>query len=169
MRDAAIAATGLHTPAESVSNAELVAAFNAFAERFNREHADVIAAGEVAAIAPSSEGFIEKASGIRDGGWDVLGARLKTVFSNNIRNNFGFLNRAHPERERPPHQDDRLFVQQGRKVFKEVGPMVSAMILDHAAELGIDPHGLKRLWLHQSNINMNELIGKRVLGREPTP
>ena len=324
MRAAAIAATGLHTPSESVSNAELVAAFNAYAERFNREHADAIGRGEIAALELSSEAFIEKASGIRsryvvdkagvldpermapslpersdeelsilaemavlaaqdalarwgkpagrigavlcaasnmqrpypamavevqqalgiegfgfdlnvacssatfgiktavdyiatgsvdavlmvnpeitsahlnfrdrdshfifgdvataviveradqaptgeDGGWDILGTRLKTVFSNNIRNNFGFLNRAHPERDRPPHEDDRLFVQQGRKVFKEVVPMVSAMILEHAAELGIDPRGLKRLWLHQANINMNELIGKRVLSREPTP
>ena len=31
------------------------------------------------------------------GGWDILGTRLKTQFSNNIRNNFGFLNRAAPE------------------------------------------------------------------------
>src|SRR6202012_5096635 len=29
--------------------------------------------------------------------------------------------------------------------------------------------GLKRLWLHQANINMNEMIGKRVLGRDPAP
>jgi beta-ketodecanoyl-[acyl-carrier-protein] synthase len=62
---------------------------------------------------------------------------------------------------------DKLFVQQGRKVFKEVVPMVSEMILRHAADLGIDPHGLKRLWLHQANINMNEMIGRRVLGRDP--
>ena len=47
--------------------------------------------------------------------------------------------------------------------------MVSEMILDHAADLGVDPHGLKRLWLHQANINMNEMIGRRVLGREPKP
>lgn len=62
-----------------------------------------------------------------------------------------------------------MFVQQGRKVFKEVVPMVSEMILDHAAELSLDPHGLKRLWLHQANINMNTLIGRKVLGREPEP
>ena len=31
------------------------------------------------------------------GGWEILGTRLKTQFSNNIRNNFGFLNRAAPE------------------------------------------------------------------------
>ena len=93
-----------------------------------------------------------------------LGARLKTQFSNNIRNNAGFLNRAAPTGRDLP---DKLFVQQGRKVFKEVVPMVSEMILRHAADLGVDPHGLKRLWLHQANINMNEMIGRRVLGRDP--
>jgi hypothetical protein len=56
------------------------------------------------------------------GGWDILGTRLKTVFSNNIRNNFGFLNNAAPEGIGKP---DKLFVQQGRKVFKEVVPMVA--------------------------------------------
>mgnify|MGYP003894786403 CR=1 FL=1 len=53
-------------------------------------------------------------------------------------------------------------------MFREVVPMVSEMIVTHAAELGIDPTGLKRLWLHQANINMNEMIGRRVLGRDPT-
>jgi beta-ketodecanoyl-[acyl-carrier-protein] synthase len=60
-------------------------------------------------------------------------------------------------------------VQEGRKVFREVVPMVSEMIVEHAAELGLDPSRLKRMWLHQANINMNVMIGKRVLGREPTP
>jgi beta-ketodecanoyl-[acyl-carrier-protein] synthase len=101
-----------------------------------------------------------------EGGWDILGTRLKTVFSNNIRNNFGFLNNAAPE---GIGKADKLFVQEGRKVFREVVPMVSDMIVGHAADIGLDPHGLKRLWLHQANINMNELIGKRVLGRDPTP
>lgn len=100
------------------------------------------------------------------GGWDILGTRLKTQFSNNIRNNFGFLNRAAPEGIGAP---DKLFVQEGRKVFREVVPMVSEMIVEHAGDLGIDPHDLKRMWLHQANINMNVMIGKRVLGREPTP
>jgi len=99
-------------------------------------------------------------------GWDILGARLKTQFSNNIRNNFGFLNRAAPE---GVGAADKLFVQEGRKVFREVVPMVSEMIVEHAGDIGLDPTGLKRLWLHQANINMNEMIGKRVLGREPLP
>lgn len=317
MRSAVIAATGLYTPPQSISNAELVEAFNAFVERFNAANAAAIAAGDMEALQPSSVEFIEKASGIKSrfvmeksgildpevmrpriderpneelsilaemavraaeqalerwgkprerigavlcaasnmqraypamaievqqalglggfafdmnvacssatfgiktaadyvatgsadavlmvnpeicsghlnfrdrdshfifgdvataviveradeaqDGWEILGARLKTQFSNNIRNNAGFLNRAAPEHRDDP---DKLFVQQGRKVFKEVVPMVSEMIIEHAADLGLDPHGLKRLWLHQANINMNELIGRRVLGREPAP
>jgi len=317
MTDAVIAATGLYTPPNSLSNAELVETFNAYAERFNAANAAAIEAGEIQPLAPSSVEFIEKASGIKSrfvvdktglvdpelmrpviperpneelsilaeiavaaakeaiarwgkpvseidavicaasnmqraypamaievqqalgiggfafdmnvacssatfgiktaadfvtsgsaravlmvnpeicsghlnfrdrdshfifgdvataviveradrakGGWDILGTRLKTQFSNNIRNNFGFLNRAAPEGEGAA---DKLFVQEGRKVFREVVPMVSEMIVEHASDLGLDPRGLKRLWLHQANINMNEMIGKRVLGREPAP
>ena len=317
MHAAVIAATGLFTPAERVTNAELVEAFNAYVELFNTRHAGEIASGSVQPLAPSSVEFIEKASGIKSryvmnrsgvvdpevmhplipersndelsimaeigvaaakdaiarwgkdasqidavvcaasnmqraypamaveiqqalgiegfgfdmnvacssatfgiktaadyiatgsaravlvvnpeitsghlnfcdrdshfifgdvataviveraedatGGWDILGTRLKTVFSNNIRNNFGFLNRTAPGSEGAV---DKLFVQEGRKVFREVVPMVSEMIVARAADLGIDPAALKRLWLHQANINMNDLIGRRVLGRDPTP
>ena len=95
--------------------------------------------------------------------WEIVGTRLKTVFSNNIRNNFGFLNCATPETIGAP---DKLFVQEGRKVFKEVVPMVAAMIAEHAADLGIDPASLRRLWLHQANQGMNRLIAQRVLGHE---
>lgn len=314
---AVIVATGLYTPPFSVSNTELVEAFNAYVERFNAANAEAIAAGEVVALAPSSPEFIEKASGIKaryvmnksgiidpevmrpilperpneeisilaemaveaakqaiarwgkpvseigavicaasnmqraypamaievqqalgidgfafdmnvacssatfgiktaadfiatgsakavlmvnpeicsghlnftdrdshfifgdvatavileeesqaSGGWEILGTRLKTQFSNNIRNNFGFLNRTAPE---GIGAKDKLFVQEGRKVFREVVPMVSEMIVEHAGDIGVDPTGLKRLWLHQANINMNEMIGRKVLGRDPEP
>ena len=318
MTSAVIAATGLYTPNQSISNEELVAAYNAYAEQWNIDHAAEIMEGDVEALTPSSVEFIEKASGIKSrfvldkagvldparmapnipersnddlsimaemavaaarqaieawgkpvseigavlcaasnmprpypalsievqqalgidgfafdmnvacssatfgiktaadfiasgsvkavlmvnpevcsahlnfkdrdshfifgdvataviieaadtaapGGWDILGTRLKTVFSNNIRNNFGFLNNAAPEGIGQP---DKMFVQQGRKVFKDVVPLVSDMIVDHAGDLGIDPHGLKRMWLHQANINMNQYIGRKVLGREPEP
>lgn len=317
MSNAVIAATGLYTPPQSISNAELVAAFNAYVTKHNAANATAIAAGTLEALQPSSSEFIEKASGIkaryvvdktgvldpdlmrpviperpndqlsvlaeiavsaakdalkswgkpasaigavicaasnmqrpypamaievqyalgcsgfafdmnvacssatfgiktaadfiaagstsavlvvnpeicsghlnfcdRDShfifgdvataiiveraddatdGWDILGTRLKTQFSNNIRNNFGFLNRAAPE---GIGKRDKLFVQEGRKVFKEVVPMVSEMIIAHARDLGLDPQTLKRLWLHQANINMNDMIGRKVLGREPKP
>ena len=330
MRSATIAATGLYTPPESISNAELVESFNAYVDRYNAANAAAIEAGEVEALQASSPEFIEKASGVKsrfvvnrsgildpeimrpqiaerpndqpsllaemavaaaeqalerwgkprerigavlcaasnmqrgypamaveiqdllglggfafdmnvacssatfgiktavdyvatgsadavlmvnpevcsahlnfrdrdshfifgdvataviveradeaEEGWDILGTRLKTQFSNNIRNNFGFLNRTAPDADLADPQKDRaftaqgpyadkLFVQEGRKVFKEVVPMVSAMITEHAADLGLDPQDLKRLWLHQANINMNEMIGRRVLGRDPT-
>ena len=310
-----ISATGLFTPAESITNEELVASFNAYVERHNARHAEAIEAGEIEPLLPSSVGFIEKASGIKsrhvmakapildpeimaprwqergdeelsilaeigvkaaqdalkgaqrdasdvdavlcaasnmqrpypamaieiqqalgiDGfafdmnvacssatfgiqtaadyiraghaksvlvvspeitsghlnwrdrdshfifgdvatavlvedvaiapavHWDILGTRLKTVFSNNIRNNFGFLNRAHPETAANP---DKLFVQEGRKVFKEVVPMVAQMIMDEAQRLEIEPHGIRRLWLHQANAGMNRLIAHRVLGHD---
>jgi beta-ketodecanoyl-[acyl-carrier-protein] synthase len=98
--------------------------------------------------------------------FEIVDTKLKTQFSNNIRNNFGFLNRCAPE---GIGKTDKLFVQEGRKVFKEVVPMVSDMILAHAAERGIEPKALKRLWLHQANINMNDFIARRVLGRDPLP
>jgi len=98
--------------------------------------------------------------------WDVVSTKLKTKFSNNIRNNFGFLNRAAPE---GIGRTDKLFVQEGRKVFKEVVPMVCELILGHLAENSVAPDSLKRLWLHQANLGMNEMIARRVLGRDPLP
>ena len=98
--------------------------------------------------------------------WEILGTRLKTQFSNNIRNNFGFLNRAHGGIEQDSPSTDKLFIQEGRKVFKEVVPMVAQMIVDHAEQLGLSGADLRRLWLHQANAGMNRLIAQRVLGHE---
>src|SRR5690606_41585393 len=88
--------------------------------------------------------------------------RLQTKFSSNIRNNFGFLNRCD---ESGVGARDKLFRQEGRKVFKEVCPMVAEQILDHLGSLDLTPEDLKRMWLHQANLSMNELIAKRRLGR----
>lgn len=95
----------------------------------------------------------------------VVDSRLQTMFSNNIRNNFGFLNRAD---EAGIGQADKLFVQEGRKVFKEVCPAVAEQITQQIGDLDLRPQALKRLWLHQANLNMNVLIARRVLGREAT-
>ncbi|MGH8491530.1 MAG: beta-ketoacyl-ACP synthase III [Moraxellaceae bacterium] len=95
--------------------------------------------------------------------WDIVGTKLQTVFSNNIRNNFGFLNRCD---ESGVGARDKTFMQEGRKVFKEVCPMVAEQITTHIGELDIPVERLKRMWLHQANLSMNELIAKRVLGRE---
>jgi len=316
MQVAAITGSGLYTPAESISNDELVASFNAYVEQHNRERADDIAAGRIEPLTPSSSEFIVKASGIRSrhvvskagvldishmrprlrtrsddepslmcemgmaaaqealqragravedvdavlvacsnlqraypaiavelqhflgikgfafdinvacasaafgvqaaveavrqgsaravlvvspeicsghlnfrdrdshfifgdactavlvesrarangsAAFEVLGTRLQTRFSNNIRNNFGFLNPA----EQPTRPgDDLLFQQEGRKVFKEVVPLVADLILGHLGDLNIETGAVRRFWLHQANLGMNQLIARRVLGRE---
>ncbi|MCP5160611.1 MAG: beta-ketoacyl-ACP synthase III [Hahellaceae bacterium] len=317
MTKAVISGTGLYTPAQSISNDELVASFNAYVNEFNRSHAREIEEGSLAALTESSSAFIEKASGIKsrfvmdkagildpqrmvpylpersndepgiqcemslvaarealeqsnkkiedidgvivacsnlqrpypaisievqtalgiqgfaydmnvacssatfglqaaasavisgaarailvinpeictghlnfrdrdshfifgdactamvveraetattDNAFEILGIKLITSFSNNIRNNFGFLNRADASGEGAL---DKLFVQQGRKVFKEVVPMVGQLINEHLDSMGIASGQLKRLWLHQANLSMNQLIARKVLGREP--
>ena len=65
MTHAVIAATGLFTPEQSVSNAELVDSYNAWADGWNARHAAQIEAGELEAKPHSSPEFIEKASGIK--------------------------------------------------------------------------------------------------------
>lgn len=318
MKQVVISGTGLYTPAQSISNDELVDAFNSYVETFNEQHASEIEAGTVTALVPSSSAFIEKASGIKsryvtnkegildtarmkpyipertndensiqcemavkaakqaleqagktvddvdavimacsnlqraypavavevqtalgikgfaydmnvacssatfgiqaatnaiqtgsakcvlmvnpeictahmnfcdrdshfifgdactavvledaelatsEHQFKVLGTKLQTVFSNNIRNNFGFLNRCDDDSVGTP---DKLFIQNGRKVFKEVCPMVAEQITQHLQELSVSTDDLSRMWLHQANLNMNLLISKRVLGREAT-
>ncbi len=99
--------------------------------------------------------------------FEVLSTRLLTQFSNNIRNNNGFLRRT-----RPDGLDDRRdmqFMQNGRQVFKQVVPMVSDLIIEHCRDEGVEPTELKRLWLHQANKSMNDFIGKKVMGRVPDP
>ncbi len=316
-RKVVISGTGLYTPQETISNAELVKSFNAYVELFNADNAADIAAGRIEALSPSSEEFIVKASGIesryvinksgvldpkrlcpsiperndeqisvqseiavasvrdalaqarkspeevdavivacsnmqrpypamaievqdalgikgygydmnvacssatfglqaaRDAvlsgsaqcvvvvnpeicsghlawqdrdchfifgdvstaivveraetsknpdAWEIVGTRLQTQFSNNIRNNFGFLNRCD---ESGIGARDKLFRQNGRKVFKEVVPMVAELITSHLSDESIDVAALKRMWLHQANLGMNQLISKKVLGRDP--
>jgi beta-ketodecanoyl-[acyl-carrier-protein] synthase len=317
MHTAAITGTGVFTPEQVITNAELVVAFNAYAERYNAENADAIASGALEAKAPSSEDFIVKASGIeqryvidktgildpaimhpvlpqrdddapslmaemaldaatkalaqagvdaadidlvicaasnleraypavaieiqqllgvqgfafdmnvacssatfglqaaadmiRAGSirkalvvnpeicsahlewrdrdchfifgdvatatvveraedaqgayFEIKSTRCATDFSNNIRNNNGFLRRSRPDGV--ADRRDMQFMQNGRKVFKEVLPMVSAHMSDHMAEEGVQATDLKRLWLHQANKGMNDFIGKKVLGRTP--
>ena len=97
--------------------------------------------------------------------WEIMGTRLATKFSNNIRNNAGFLDRCDPE-----HRDDvdKLFVQRGRAVFKEVSPMVADLISTHLESVGVAPTDIRRMWLHQANGTMNQWIARKVLGRDAT-
>ena len=110
--------------------------------------------------------LVEKEEIAPENSWEIISAKLITEFSNNIRNNFGFLNRTAPEGIDKP---DKLFVQNGRSVFKEVVPMVADMITNELEASNISPDNLKRMWLHQANINMNNFIAQKVLGKDADP
>lgn len=99
-----------------------------------------------------------------DNAWRINGMRLKTEFSNNIRCDVGYT-----EHCLTPDPLVPFFKQQGRKVFKELLPIVADVILTEMAVQQIAPEQLKRLWLHQANINMNIFAAKKILGRDPLP
>lgn len=109
--------------------------------------------------------LIERAEDATGPYFEIKSTRCATEFSNNIRNNNGFLRRSRPDGMKD--RRDMQFMQNGRKVFKEVLPMVSQHIADHMADEGVQASDLKRLWLHQANKTMNDFIGKKVLGRTP--
>lgn len=111
--------------------------------------------------------LVERKEDARVAHFDILSTRCLTQFSNNIRNNNGYLRRSRPDGV--ADRRDMQFMQNGRKVFKEVLPLVSKHILAHLSDEGIDTRDLKRLWLHQANKSMNDFIGKKVLGRAPEP
>lgn len=100
--------------------------------------------------------------------FEVLDAQLWTSFSNNIRNNFGFLNRTE-DLPYGAHDHALLFNQQGRKVFKEVVPAVVELVTDQLARRSLSAQDLRRLWLHQANINMNQLVVRKLLGEDVPP
>jgi beta-ketodecanoyl-[acyl-carrier-protein] synthase len=98
-----------------------------------------------------------------EGAFEVLGTRLETKFSNNIRNDFGFLNPCEVD---PREPEELVFRQNGRMVFREVCPMVVDHIAGHLKEHGLEARELKRMWLHQANLSMNQQIARELLGRE---
>lgn len=109
--------------------------------------------------------LIERLETAPAGAFEILGTRLLTTFSNSIRNNAGYMSRSE---DRNPQDRDQLFYQEGRKVFKEVCPMAAEHISKHLAEHGFAPADVRRYWLHQANLSMNQFIGRKLLGRDPT-
>jgi len=96
--------------------------------------------------------------------FEVLGMKLLTQFSNNIRNNFGYLNPGEVRKD----EIEYLCIQKGRRVFKEVVPLTVKLIQDHLEDMDIGIESVQRFWLHQANKNMNDLILKYLLKRGPT-
>jgi beta-ketodecanoyl-[acyl-carrier-protein] synthase len=106
---------------------------------------------------------IEPTGRARPGSWEILSTRMASKYSTNLRNNRGYLDRCDPITR---GNTEKLFYQQGRRVFKDVVPLASRFIADHVAANDLEPLQVSRYWLHQANQVMNELIAKRILGRE---
>ena len=96
----------------------------------------------------------------------ILDTKLKTAFSNNIRNNYGYMNAIE---DKEYSESELLFVQNGRRVFKEVMPFVSSLILDQLNTNSLTPEDIEQYWLHQANINMNRYVIKKLLGDDFPP
>ncbi len=106
-------------------------------------------------------------------GYEILNSKLFTQFSTNIKNEYGFMDRSeflaaqtemYPDLKEPV--TDKLFLQNGRKVFREVCPKVSEVITEHLQENNIPTSDVKMMWLHQANSNMLDLILRTVIGKE---
>jgi beta-ketodecanoyl-[acyl-carrier-protein] synthase len=109
---------------------------------------------------------VEPTERARPGAWEILSTQMASKWSaTTIRNNRGYLDRCDPGTE---NNIDKLFHQQGRRVFKDVVPMAEKFITDHIAMHDLQPSQISRYWLHQANQAMNELIAKRILGRAAT-
>jgi beta-ketodecanoyl-[acyl-carrier-protein] synthase len=95
--------------------------------------------------------------------YEILSTKALTRFSSNIRSNFGHMTYA---TDVNPFGWDKLFHQSGRKVFEEVSPVAAKHMSDQLANLNLKPSDIKRFWLHQANINMNNMVIKELLGED---
>lgn len=109
---------------------------------------------------------IEKVEGCKsDNAFKILSRKNFSKYSTNISAHFG----SRVLLERDKIDDPRFrFLQNGRSVFKELVPMVVKLVQDHIASEGILIDEVKRMWLHQANINMNQFAARKLLGRDAT-
>jgi len=97
----------------------------------------------------------------------IIDRQLKTYFSNNIRTSVNFLTKAEPDITLDRFfERDQFFAQQGRKVFKELLPLIYTLVDGQLQKERIAIGEIKRLWLHQANINMNLFVIRHLLGRD---
>lgn len=108
---------------------------------------------------------IEPLERAKPGSWEIVSSRMMSKWSNNIRNNGGYLNRCDPSTQ---HAPDKLFHQNGRRVFKDVVPLAAKFITEHIAAHDLSPDQVSRYWLHQANQKLNGLVAQYILGRPAT-
>ena len=100
---------------------------------------------------------------ISDKAFKIIDRKLHTQFSNNIRSNYSYLNRAAIDSK---NNEDLLFHQNGRGVFKDVCPLVASLISEQLEKNNISPNEISKFWLHQANGKMIRLITSKILGTD---
>jgi beta-ketodecanoyl-[acyl-carrier-protein] synthase len=108
---------------------------------------------------------VEPCDRAKPGSWEILSSRMMSKWSSNIRNNAGYLDRCDPSTQL---SIDKLFHQNGRRVFKDVVPLAAKFITEHLQTHNLAPAQIGRYWLHQANQKLNELVAEYVLGRPAT-
>ncbi len=96
--------------------------------------------------------------------WKICDTKSSTKFSSNIRSHYGPMTRLDDD---SMFRKDMFFMQEGRKVFKELLPLVTSFISEQLSDKDLTVEDVSRMWLHQANINMNMYAAKKLLGREP--
>jgi beta-ketodecanoyl-[acyl-carrier-protein] synthase len=99
----------------------------------------------------------------KQSGFRILDTQQLTRFSDNIRCDGNYTD--HCQDALPDSRP--YFKQEGRKVFKELLPLVTDFIERQLSQNQLSASDLKRMWLHQANINMNLFAVKKLLGRLP--
>ena len=93
----------------------------------------------------------------------ILDRKLVTEFSNNIRSDFSYINRVAIDKKT---EDELLFYQNGKSVFKEVCPLVSKVVLEQLEKNNLAPEEISKFWLHQANGKMVKFIVSKLLGHD---
>ena len=93
----------------------------------------------------------------------IIDRKLYTQFSNNIRSNYSYLNRAAVDTK---DNEELLFHQNGRGVFKDVCPLVASLISEQLDKNNILPEEVSKFWLHQANGKMIRLITSKILNSD---
>jgi beta-ketodecanoyl-[acyl-carrier-protein] synthase len=108
---------------------------------------------------------VEPCERAKPGSWEIVSSRMMSKWSSNIRNNAGYLDRCDPSTQ---FTIDKLFHQNGRRVFKDVVPLAAKFITEHLQSHNLAPAQIGRYWLHQANQKLNELVAEYVLGHPAT-
>jgi beta-ketodecanoyl-[acyl-carrier-protein] synthase len=106
---------------------------------------------------------LEPLSSVRKEAFEIVSSECITRFSNNVRNNGGFLNRCDPAHR---DDDDKLFYQNGRGVYKDITRLVPTFVAAQLAKMQLGPCDVARYWLHQANRAMLDTIAERLLKDE---